>query len=214
VPPAGPRRYPRLSNELEFNRVANLSDGVFAIAMTLLVVTVGSPAASDARIGAELERLLPEIGAFFLSFVVIGSYWLAHHQFVSLLTAFNARLLTWNLFYLALIAFLPFTTNVLGEHEGVALVVAIYALNVATISGLETVMFVVAHRSGLFERPLPPDVYRFAVLESVVPVVAFVVSVPLAWIHVGLAAVCWAALIPVGPLLRRRRPADANLYLD
>src|SRR4029077_9541541 len=114
--PAGPRRYQRKSSDLEFNRVANLSDGVFAIAMTLLVVTIGAPAASNARIGIELERLLPQIAAFFLSFAVIAFYWRGHHQFISVLTAFDGPLLTWNLVYLAMIAFLPFITNVIGEH--------------------------------------------------------------------------------------------------
>jgi uncharacterized membrane protein len=209
----GPRRYTRSGAGIEFNRALNLTDGVFAIALTLLVVTVGAPAADDARIGAEFERLLPEISAFFLSFAVIGRYWLAHHQFVSLLTAFNNRLLIWNLVYLSMVAFLPFMTNVLGEHAEVPLVVASYALNVAVISGLETVCFAVAHRTGLFERPLPNDVYRYAVLESTVPVVVFLVSVPVAWIHVSLSYACWVAVLPLGQITGHRRPADADAFL-
>ena len=49
----GPRRYKRGSRDVEFNRFAGLSDGVFAIAMTLLVVTIGEPAVSDAREAAD-----------------------------------------------------------------------------------------------------------------------------------------------------------------
>src|SRR5438309_1206826 len=147
----GPRRYKRGSGDVEFNRFAGLSDGVFAIAMTLLVVTIGVPAVSDARIGHEISRLWPQIFAFFLSFAVIGRYWLAHHQFMSLLTSINERLLWSNLVYLALVAFLPFTTGLLGDHSSVGEVVAIYALNVAAISSMEVVMFVVAHRGGMVE---------------------------------------------------------------
>jgi uncharacterized membrane protein len=209
----GPRRYKRTSGELEFNRFANLSDGVFAIAMTLLVVTVGEPTVTDARISGELKGLLPQISAFFLSFAVIGRYWLAHHEFVSFLTSISGRLLMWNLVYLALVAFLPFTTGLFGDYNAVPLIVGIYAANVAAISSLEAVMFVVAHRGGMFERPLPQDVYRFAVLESMVPVGVFLVSIPVAYLHHYAAYACWASLLVILPLVGRRRPADANAYL-
>jgi uncharacterized membrane protein len=209
----GPRRYKRVGTDLEFNRFANLSDGVFAIAMTLLVVTVGEPTVSAARISSELKGLLPQIFAFFLSFAVIGRYWLAHHQFVSFLTGVNERLLQSNLVYLALVGFLPFSTGLLGDYNAVPLVVGVYALNVAAISAMETVMFVVAHKSGIVERPLPSDVYRFALIESLVPVAVFVASVPLAFVHHYLAYGCWATLLVIEPVLSRLRPADSSPYL-
>jgi len=209
----GPRQYKRSGTDLEFNRVATLSDGVFAIAMTLIVVTIGEPVVSDAHIGHEIARLWPQIFAFFLSFAVLGRYWLAHHEFLSLLTSINQHLLWANLVYLALIAFLPFSTGLLGDHGTVGEVVAIYALNVATISTMEVVMFVIAHRDGLIEKPLPGDVYRYAVLESLVPVVVFLVSIPLAFLHHYAAYACWASLLILEPIAARLRPADADPYL-
>ncbi len=206
-------RYRRGNTDLEFNRFANLSDGVFAIAMTLLVVTIGEPTVSDTRITHELHGLLPQIFAFFLSFAVIGRYWLAHHEFLSLLTGVKQRLLWCNLVYLALIAFLPFTTGLFGDYDAVAEVVAIYALNVAAISAMEAVMFAVAHRAGLVERPLPRDAYRYAVFESIVPVIVFVVSIPLAFVDHYAAFACWASLLVIAPIVARRRPADAEPYL-
>ena len=209
----GARRYKRSGPDVEFNRFGALSDGVFAIAMTLLVVTIGEPVVSDARIGHEIARLMPQITAFFLSFAVIGRYWLAHHEFLSVLTAVNERLLWSNLVYLALVAFLPFTTGLLGDYSSVGEVVAIYALNVAAISFMEVVMFVVAHKGGLVERPLPDDVYRYAVLESLLPVAVFLVSIPLAFLHHYAAFACWASLLLLEPIAARRRPADADPYL-
>ena len=209
----GPRRYKRSGADLGFYRFAALSDGVFAIAMTLLVVTIGEPVVSDARIGHEITKLLPQITAFFLSFAVIGRYWLAHHEFQSVLTSVNERLLWSNLVYLALVAFLPFTTGLLGDYSSVGEVVAIYALNVAAISSMEVVMFVVAHHGGMVEKPLPGDVYRYAVLESLLPVVVFLVSIPLAFLHHYAAFACWASLLLLEPIAARRRPADADPYL-
>jgi uncharacterized membrane protein len=209
----GPRQYKRNNPGLEFDRLATLSDGVFAIAMTLIVVTIGEPVVSDARIGNEIARLWPQIFAFFLSFAVLGRYWLVHHEFMSLLTSINQRLLASNLVYLALIAFLPFSTGLLGDHGAVGEVVAIYALNVATISAMEVVMFVIAHKDGLVERPLPGDVYRYAVLESLLPVAVFVVSIPLAFVHPYAAFACWASLLILEPLTARLRPSDADPFL-
>jgi uncharacterized membrane protein len=209
----GPRQYKRSGTGLEFDRLATLSDGVFAIAMTLIVVTIGEPVVSDTRIGAAIATLWPQIFAFFLSFAVLGRYWLVHHEFMSLLTAINQRLLTSNLVYLALIAFLPFSTGLLGDHGTVAEVVAIYALNVATISTMEVVMFVIAHKDGLVERPLPGDVYRYAVLESLVPVAVFIISIPLAFLHPYAAFACWASLLILEPLAARLRPSDADPFL-
>src|SRR5436305_13539867 len=209
----GPRRYKRGGPDLEFNRFAGLSDGVFAIAMTLLVVTIGEPTVSAARISSHIEGLLPQIFAFFLSFAVIGRYWLAHHQFMSLLTSVSERLLWSNLLYLAFVAFLPFTTGLLGAYNTVGEVVAIYALTVAVISAMEVEMFVVAHRGGMLDKPLPQDVYRYGVLESTVPVIVFLVSIPLAFLSHYAAYACWATLLLLEPLLAKRRPADADAYL-
>jgi uncharacterized membrane protein len=209
-----PRRYKRGSPELEFNRFSNLSDGVFAIAMTLLVVTVGEPTVSATRIGGALQHLLPQIAAFFLSFAVIGRYWLAHHEFVSVLASLNGRLLMTNLVYLALVAFLPFSTGLFGDYNAAPVVVGMYALNVAAISFLEVVLFVVAHRDGLVEKPLPDDVYRYAIYESMLPVVVFVVSIPVAFLHHYAAYACWATLLVLEPVAARRRPRDADAYLS
>ena len=209
----GPRRYKRGGPDVEFNRVAALSDGLFAIAMTMLVVTIGEPTVSSAKIGATLQGLLPQIFAFFLSFAVIGRYWLAHHQFMSLLTSINERLLWTNLVYLAFVAFLPFTTGLLGDYNTVGEVVAIYALNVAVISAMEVVMFVVAHRGGMLDKPLPQDVYRYGVLESAMPVIVFLVSIPFAFLSHYAAYACWAMLLLIEPVIARRRPADADAYL-
>jgi len=209
----GLRRYKRVGTDLEFARLATLSDGVFAIAMTLLVVTVGEPTVSAAKISSELKGLLPQIFAFFLTFAVISRYWLAHHEFVSLLTGIDQRLMRSNLVYLALVAFLPFTTGLLGDYNAVALIVAVYALNVAAISFMEVVMFALAHKNGLVERPLPPDGYRFAMLESLVPVGVFLISIPLAYVNHYLAYGCWASLLIIEPVVGRFRPPDAAPYL-
>ena len=88
------RHYRRRSEELEFDRVAFFSDAVFAIAMTLLVVGIGIPKVKEGGdLGEALSSKDAEIFSFFLSFVVIGFFWLAHHRF------FAGALLSWLLIF-------------------------------------------------------------------------------------------------------------------
>ncbi len=95
------------------------SDGVFAIAMTLLVVGIVvpvdvSPSDSVHELAKALDHLVPNFISFFIGFAVIGRYWAAHYEFVGLLARIDTRLIASNLVYLAFIAFLPFPTALLG----------------------------------------------------------------------------------------------------
>ena len=65
----------------------------------------------------------------------------------------------------------------------------------------------------MVEKPLPQDAYRYAVLESTVPVVIFLVSIPLAFLNVYAAFACWGSLLVAEPIIVRHRPADAEPYL-
>ena len=79
----------------EFSRVLAFSDGMFAIARTLLVVGIGVPELRDEGSVGELwddfGDLYPEILSFFISFAVIGRYWVAHHRFFARVAALNYR---------------------------------------------------------------------------------------------------------------------------
>src|SRR5262245_2740094 len=86
-------RYVRESPGLEFDRVAFFSDAVFAIAMTLLVVGIGIPSVAQGELGDALREKQSEITSFFVSFVVLGNYWLAHHRFFHRLASVSSVLM-------------------------------------------------------------------------------------------------------------------------
>jgi uncharacterized membrane protein len=198
----------------EFARVLTFSDGLFAIAMTLLVVGIGTPTLEDGGDEGELldayGDLLPEIGSFFISFAVIGRYWLAHHQFFRLLRAMDYPLVGINLVYLAFIAFLPFPTGVLGSYFENPVSVATYGVAVALVSGLEVLLFRHAYRAGLLLGEMPEPVYRYGVMASTLPVAFMALSVPVAFVSSGLGVVCWFVAGPAQLLLNRYRPAEAK----
>jgi uncharacterized membrane protein len=202
--------------DVEFTRVLAFSDGLFAIAMTLLVVGIGLPTVSDAdSVGALWDALgdqQEDVISFFISFAVIGRYWLAHHQFFARLAALDGRLIAINLVYLAFVAFLPFPTDLLGNYFENPLSVTIYAVNVAAISGLEVVLFRHAHERGLMRERLPDPVYQWGVVQSLSPVVFFLLSVPVAFIGTEWAVPCWFLGIPFSMISARWRPPGAERY--
>src|SRR4051794_6427854 len=91
VPPARSHRFQRQT--LEFERVAFFSDAIFAIAMTLLAVGLDVPKLADQVSSRQLWDALDDISAqilmFFISFAVLGSFWLAHHRFFGRLSTID-----------------------------------------------------------------------------------------------------------------------------
>jgi TMEM175 potassium channel family protein len=209
------RTYER--DSVEFGRALAFSDGLFAIAMTLLIVAIAVPHIHDTDSVSDLWDALNDRSAdfvsFFIGFAVIGRYWVAHHQSVSLLRAMDQRYLSLNLVYLAFIAFLPFPTALLGEYFENPLSIVIYAINVGAVSGMEVVLFRHAYRSGLLERQPPRDVYRFGVLMALSPVLFFAVSIPFAFISTTLAVCIWFLGIPLGAFSDRWKPEGADELL-
>ncbi len=214
--PAVATRYERGSDE--FSRVIAFSDGVFAISMTLLVVGIGVPHLQDEssvhELANRLNDLVPNFTSFFISFAVIGRYWVAHHQFVSRLARMDTGFVGLNLVYLAFIAFLPFPTALLGTFFENPLSVALYAVMVAIVSGMEVVLYSRAQHHGLLSQTMPEDVYRWGVTGSLSPVVFFMLSVPIAFASTTVAVILWFGAIPFNVVLNRWKPAAADKYFD
>jgi len=116
-------------DSIEFARIVAFTDGVFAIAITLLVLSLEVP--SDLQASALHAFLIdswPQLFAYFLSFAVIGRFWIGHHHVFSMLQDFDRRLIVLNLAYLSMIVLVPFPTELLGEYGGGSDAVVLYAL--------------------------------------------------------------------------------------
>ncbi len=112
-------------------RVTFFSDAVFAIAMTLLVIEVRLPHmehATDAALGEALANLIPHYIGFISSFLVIGRFWVSHHELFGMLDRSNLRLVWTNLFFLLAVAFTPFPTAILSTYPGLRVGVGFYAI--------------------------------------------------------------------------------------
>jgi uncharacterized membrane protein len=184
-----------------YERTVAFSDGVFAIAITLLVLGIDVPDVPGARLGAAIEHILPNLLSYFIGFAVIGVFWLGHHRFFTDLRAFDRRILLLNLVYLSLIGVMPFTTGLLGDYGDWPLAVAVYALNVAAASLVDAAMAVLALRAGLLEAG-PAERRSLLGRSALVPAV-FLISIPIAYADADAAKWSWLALVVLPRLLRR-----------
>jgi uncharacterized membrane protein len=214
MPPSEPRRgrYWRRGDEPEFGRILYFSDAVYAIALTLLaldlrVAHLTGDESAPATMIAALDDLIPKLIAFGVGFALLARYWLAHHDFMSRLSALDSRLITLNLVYLAFVALLPFPTALIGEFESNPISGVVFAATLSVISLLETLMLGHAHRAGLMREQITPEESRYELIGSLQPAVMFLVTIPLAFISPTLMLLSWLVLGPVaGWAIGRRRP--------
>lgn len=143
----------------DVGRLMAISDGVFAVAITLLVFNVPVPtiAQNDAtsRLPAALLETGPRLLTFALSFFLVGFYWIQHHQLFRQLVSVNVRLLWLNLVVLFLVCLLPFSSGVVGRYPDTVVGAEVYAVNLAAIALAFLVLYLFAARSQQM-RSLPP----------------------------------------------------------
>ena len=101
---------------MDKNRLEAFSDGVFAIAITLLVLEIHVPEAPEGELWSALVEQWPSYVAYLVSFLVIGIIWVNHHRLFRSVARADATLLFLNLLLLLFVAILPFPTALLAEY--------------------------------------------------------------------------------------------------
>lgn len=197
-------RYSR--DQSEFDRAIGFIDATFALALTLLITTIdiGNPSKAFKSLSNFYAAVGPQFLAFFIAFAVIASYWLAHHRMVAGFVAIDNRTLVANLFLIAAVVLLPFTTSSVGD-PGVAdvpLPTVLMAIDVAAVSVLFTLVWVMAAQRELLG-VRPGAAQRFEkVATGLAPAVVFLVSVPIAYAAApDIARLFWLSLLVINPAI-------------
>jgi uncharacterized membrane protein len=180
------------------NRLHALTDGVYAIAMTLLVLELHVP---DARSSAELVTgliaIAPNLFGFALGFAVLGTYWVGSAVNLSHLARVNRAALFLNVLQLFFISLLPFTTALLGRYPDEAAAVIIYALHLELLGLAQYAHWVyVLRHPELVHAPIDARTERAATIRILVGPAAWAVAMLLALVSPRLAyAVFYVVLI-------------------
>jgi uncharacterized membrane protein len=192
-------------DEVEFSRVVAFSDGVFAIAITLLVLNLHVPEhlPPGEHVGDALWDQQGDLLAYGLSFAVIGRLWLVHHRFFGDITHFDGRMMGLNLLYLGFVVLIPFTTEVIGDHGDTTAGVIVYAVNLSLTNFIGAGMFLYAARSGLTLDRFLRYVEHPLRLRNVAGGIIFALSIPVALWSPLAAILMWISLALVPSQVRR-----------
>ena len=184
----------REENEVEFGRIVAFSDGVFSIAITLLVLAIGvdNKEVLDVGLGHALWNQHESLLAYAISFAVIGRFWVLHHGFFGEVKGFDGRLMVLNMFYLAWIVLIPFSSQVLGDYGGQLPAIVVYAGNLIGVVLVGQWMRSDARRAGLTE--VDDATAREELIGTVFIVGVFLFSIVVALFDASIAPYIWLLL--------------------
>ena len=139
------------------SRLETFSDGVFAIAATLLILNVDTQVAGDVgHLGDRLLHIWPSYLAYAISFLTIGIMWVNHHTVMSQIDRVDRRFMFATIGLLLCIAFVPFPTRLVAEHirtEGAQAAALAYGLTMVATAIMFTVTWFYASLGGRLLRP-------------------------------------------------------------
>ena len=199
------RSYQRESDETD--RLVTLSDGVIAIAITLLVLEITVPEVPAGGSTADLPRLIleqwPDFLAYVLSFLVIGLYWSLHRRTFIHISRHDRGLVWLNLLFLLMVAFIPYGTSLFSRSPG-RCGVMFYA-GVLALTGLSlAVLWAYASQQDLIEAGLGSRTVLLQSARFLVSPLVFLLSIGVAVVDPTLAILTWVLLLPLNAVFQSR----------
>jgi uncharacterized membrane protein len=183
------------------DRVLAFSDAIFAIAITLLTLNLQvRPGLHGADFTRALHQVLPALGAYMLSFVILGQLWLAHHRIFGAIARVDYTVLVRNLLFLGLIAIMPFPVRLLSDYTHRPLAVTIYAVAFIAAMGLQRLIWLDVTRPehrDLLSEPVPDEVRDGFSRVLLGLLVVFGAAVPVGMFAPRYATLVWAVIIPL-----------------
>ncbi len=164
-------------------RLETLTDGIFAIAMTLLVLSIEVPTLPANPTPLVINEyifntLLPQIGIYIISFAILGGFWLNHHIFYAM--KHTDLTLNWlNIFWLMSIAIVPFSTSLMSNYGQYQFAEIIFALNMLVIGVLYYYIWQYVIKNEMIYEPVPPYanmIQRSNLLLPLISVIAIGIS--------------------------------------
>jgi len=188
-------------------RVNAFSDGVFAVAITLLGISIAIPtihgAVTESKLAHGLAGLWPHFFAFLLSFVIIGMFWISHHSLFAEIKRVNRTMIWFNLIYLLLIVFIPYTTNLLRAYGETTVATVVYAAVMAAAGLVQAGMaFYATHDQRLVDGDFNPRLAADFVRGNLIMAAVFLISIGIAFASPQIAKYFWAVLF-ITPFIER-----------
>ena len=191
------------------HRIEALTDGIFSVAMTLLVIELKVPEHAEIHTAAELAQAMANLGPKFLSwiisFMVLALFWIAHHRILSSVRHVTGRLIGLNIFQLAFVSLMPFCSALIGEYGGALLSQIVYSTNMVLLAvfSLALARYVYRHPE-LSSPPMSRGAYRGALVRNFALIAISAIAVGVGVFTVpAIGNIAYALMAIVMPLSRR-----------
>ncbi len=141
--------------DIDPGRLIGLTDGIFSIVMTLLIFSISTPQVekitSAANFTSFLSSMIPNIGITLVSFILLASFWVYHHEFLKI-KKLNMPYLWINILFLGSISFIPFGTYLVGNYSQFFLANVTFGLNIMLTVLLFLIMYYYANKCGFLDK--------------------------------------------------------------
>jgi uncharacterized membrane protein len=200
-----------LEYHISKNRLETLVDGIFAIAMTLLVLGISPPRPQDSLAQSVLpgmiESLVPQVFLFIVAFLVLALFWLGHHRQFHFVHKIDPVLLWINILILITIVFVPFSTDLAGDYPAVTDATLLFHANMFIVGILFTFQWHHIRRHEHLCEPVPDKtIVRMWFYRSIlVPVVAAMGGI-LCFLNPPLSLLVYL-ILPLGAYLLQQVPS-------
>jgi uncharacterized membrane protein len=183
-------------------RLETFSDGVIAIIITIMVIELKFPNIltddTSVEVKTHLLHILPYFGAYVFSFMMIGIFWTNHHHMFHMLEKTDNILLWQNLFFLFWISLIPISTAFIGAGLMVPLSVALYGFILLMTTLSFAIMRTYTYKKGLVHKDENKAISKAinkvtirARTKSYIGTIAYLISIPFAYINVYLSFICF-----------------------
>ena len=187
---------------LKTERILFFSDAVFAIAITILVLAISLPVLSSAQVskGLLLKNLIelwPKFISFFISFIVIGIFWMGHVIMFNFIKRSDRNLLWLNNLLLLFVSFIPFPAALIGEYNQDKYAIILYGVTLMMLGFIYLILWLYAsHNFRLIDKDLPKNIIRKATYAVLVAPVSYLIAILFAFINPLITLIMYA-IIPI-----------------
>ncbi|MEY7851263.1 TMEM175 family protein [Natrarchaeobius sp. A-rgal3] len=168
------------------DRMEALSDGLFAIVLTLLVLQFDVPDVATQELPGAVADQETLLISYLLSFLVVGLYWIIHHNLFQYIVDHDRVLLWLNLLFLLSVSFLPYPTELLGLY-GTQFAWTLYAGNFVLVGLMLTATWSYAARAGYIDDSIDPRTERLVAIRGLISPAVFVLSIAVATVYLPVA---------------------------
>jgi uncharacterized membrane protein len=170
------------------NRLIQLADGVFAVAMTILVLELSVPIVKGASVNTGLTQGLldmwPEFLIYGLGFFVVGVFWLMHHFIFDSVMRYDAALSWINIFFLMCTGLIPFSTALFGAYGAEQITALVYGINMFLgFLGLWALWLYATGKHRLVDTDLGRDIIRGANLMAIAYMVTILIALGITFVN-------------------------------